>query len=150
MTIEQISDKLKLDYQVAYGFMKFLEQIGAATSENPPKTGKKGKPARLYRLTGDATARATEWLTTIAQMSEAAATERNQVMEARRKLGEVEKLNKARLRDAMAEAAKSAKEQVRAEYQARLAAQQEHAKIVQQASQAPTLSNKGPSDPNIH
>jgi hypothetical protein len=60
LTIDQIKDKFQgaglkdLDYQDVYGFMAFLREIGAVTAENPPKSGKKGKPAKIYTLAPNA------------------------------------------------------------------------------------------------
>lgn len=114
MTIDQIATKLNINYQVAYGLFSWLKAIGAATTTNPPKTGAKGKPAKLYSLTPEAHQLVGEWLDTIQAMSTEADVSRAQEMEARRKLNEVEAARRAKLKSDMAAAAAAARAQVKA------------------------------------
>jgi predicted ArsR family transcriptional regulator len=69
LTIEQIADKLKMNHHDVYGFLKFLKLLGAAKDELPPKSGKKGKPARLYSFAPNALDLIGRWIENVERES---------------------------------------------------------------------------------
>jgi hypothetical protein len=75
LTIEQIAEKLNMKYQDVYGFVNFLKLLGAAKDELPPKSGKKGKPARLYSFSPNALELVGTWINTVERESIAARRE---------------------------------------------------------------------------
>jgi hypothetical protein len=69
LTIEQIAEKLGMKYQDVYGFVNFLKLLGAASDSLPPKSGKKGKPARLYSFAPNALDLVGQWIANVERES---------------------------------------------------------------------------------
>lgn len=71
MTIEQLTQLLKLDALTVYGLMAFLVKVGAASAKNAPSNGKRGKPPKLYTLADNAPGMVADWVATV-QLHQAA------------------------------------------------------------------------------